>query len=454
MKKYLFIFIAIIMVFSFAARSALFIYAYDENANDSGNNQIYNTSPDQGALPQASETDFRSVYESMKSKYSSLLLEASGNDIACFWDMITMRALGLDSNVDVDFYLLDYDEMSSQVLGKVLVTMVNNNFDVNAKVYNSDCSVIDLLNSYIYNGEFTQSGVSGITMATEQVWVMLGYVLSNSYLNEYTWDYLLSQQNPDGGFGYGSWSDISTSLWVKTLIMLADKQDELSDCIDAIDGYIADNVAVSKITFDTNSLASIVSYCVFDSTRCDELLGYIIESCYHTDGYFTWGGYDGENSFATQAGAQMIGEYFNGSVYRDLMNSYSPGSNDSEDEQEETKVVYVTNNTTNNNDNDNSVNETNNRSTRNQTINNYYQQADPVVVTNTITKEIVKEIEIPATEITLNSDPITNVTPTITLNIPNYRLEIRIFLGILALIAISYSFGTFFNIMGGTKNEK
>ena len=111
------------------------------------------------------------------------------------------------------------------------------------------------------------------------------------------------------------------------------------------------------------------------------------------------------------------------------------------------KIIYVTNNT------DNSQKETTNRSTKNQTINNYYQQADPVVVTNTITKEIVKDIEIPANEITVNSNPVSNVQPTITLNIPDYRMEIRIFLGIMALAAVTYSFSTFTKVFGGVKDE-
>jgi len=207
-----------------------------------------------------------------------------------------------------------------------------------------------------------------------------------------------------------------------------------------------------KSSYDTNSLASIVSYKVFNGENCDKILDYIFDNCYDDSGYFTWGGQDGENTFATQAGAQMIGEYFNGSVYSALLEGYSPTLSDNNSDSDDDKVIYVTNNTTNTTDN--SKNETNNRSTKNQTINNYYQQVDPVVVTNTITKEIVKDIEIPANEIKVNSNPVSNVQPTITLNIPDYRMELRIFVGILALIAVSYSFSTFYKVLGGYKNEK
>ena len=443
MKKYLSHFMALILVLSLILQMSLCVFAESNaaSARSSGVKTVFYNS---------SEADADSVYQQMIKKYSDISLSASGNDIACFWEMITRRALGLNSVVDVDFSALDYDEMTSQGLGKVLVTMVNNNFDVNTKVVDSEKSVIDVLNSYLVNGEFTKSGNSGVTMASEQVWVMFGYVLSGSELDDSAWDYLLSQQNADGGFGYGSWSDVSTSLWVKTLIELAGKQSEFSECMQLIDDYVDNNMDYIKQSYDTNSLASVVSYNVFDSKECDDLLSYIIDTCYDPEGYFTWGEYEGENSFATQAGAQMIGEYFNGSVYADLFDSYSPdsGEGNGKEDNDGEKIIYVTNNT------DNSQKETTNRSTKNQTINNYYQQADPVVVTNTITKEIVKDIEIPANEITVNSNPVSNVQPTITLNIPDYRMEIRIFLGIMALAAVTYSFSTFTKVFGGVKDEK
>ncbi|MBQ4538934.1 MAG: hypothetical protein II995_04930 [Oscillospiraceae bacterium] len=447
MKKYLSHFMALILVLSLILQMSICVLA--ENST----NNTYAASPSIETAYYSSadtDTDADSVFQKMVKKYSEVSLSASGSDITCFWDMITKRALGLKSVVDVDFYSLDYDEMTPQGLGKVLVTMVNNNFGVDTKVVDSQKSVIDILNSYLLNGEFTKSGNSGVTMASEQVWVMFGYVLSGSGLDDSAWDYMLSQQNTDGGFGYGTWSDVSTSLWVKTLIELAGKDNEFSEYLQSIDDYVENNMDYIKQSYDTNSLASIVSYNVFDSKDCDDLLEYIIDTCYDPEGYFTWGEYEGENSFATQAGAQMIGEYFNGSVYSDLFEGYSPVSDEESDkkENEDEKVIYVTNNT------DNSQKETNNRSTKNQTINNYYQQADPVVVTNTITKEIVKDIEIPANEITVNSNPISNVQPTITLNIPDYRIEIRIFLGIMALAAITYSFSTFFKVFGGANDEK
>ncbi len=436
--------LAVILCVNFSA----FAYA-DDTSNADTAYQITDTISDDTPLSSNYDTDSRTstssadieeAFDKMSEIYSSEnLANSSESDITVFWDMLAKKSLGLNSKVTVDFYSLDYSSMSSQVLAKVLITMKNNNFDTNSKVVNNSYTLAEYLQSCCINGEYCVSGSANSTMATEQVWVMLALSITHNDIPQEAWDYLFSMQNDDGGFGWGTWSDIGTTAWVLSLIELEDVSASYTTEISNMESYINSSLNSVISSKDTSSLSAYISCEILRGNNTEELILKLLDIGYNQSGYFTWGDSSDVNAYSTSTCTQALGEYFTGSVFTSLKQKNSSEESTSEnitiDDLEawgdDLKQEILNSYTPSSNYHDSSKNET----ITYETINNYANNSEPNAVTKQITKEIIRE-----TPAASNSTIVVNAQPVTVL--PDYRAELRIFLALLGIYVISYAVNT------------
>ncbi len=247
---------------------------------------------------------FTEAYEDMVAVYKALELKnENDSDIDMFWDMLAKQALGLNSYIPIDFNEMDYST-DSQRLAKILIAMLNNGFDITTKV-SSEGSILDVIDNRNSAGHFSDSPV-----ATEQVWVIMALLLADQEVDLDVWDALIAMQNSDGGFGYGSWSDIATTSWVLSVLEMGGVENDT--CVEKAKAYIQSNLDNAKAINDSSSISAYISYLVLSKQDTGDLVEFLIDNAYRDSG-FLWGA--DPNSFATSTCSQMLGELNNGSVY-------------------------------------------------------------------------------------------------------------------------------------------
>lgn len=245
-------------------------------------------------------------------------------------EVMTYASLGLDaSQKKLGEYVVSDDYASS--VAKTVIALTLHGDD--PRNYNN-VNYVDMLESYVHdNGAFDKNNDS--TFANYQVYGVYALYVVHSSKTELAADYLAQLASSTGAFGsaYGESSDITG--WVVealTLVNQAKYQTTIDNAIAYLqahqnsdagydDGYGVNVntqacVLMGLFTYNADGVKGN-TYNQGNNNPYDVVLNY-----QNSDGSFWYNQAGEDNYYATLQGAQVVGYYANGSVYKTAFNMY------------------------------------------------------------------------------------------------------------------------------------
>ncbi|MCQ2402005.1 MAG: DUF4430 domain-containing protein [Lachnospiraceae bacterium] len=259
------------------------------------------------------------VYNDMKTRFTAAgCANGSTTDITSFWNMLAMKALGIPGNTGTKFEDVNYSGLTSQVLAKFIIAMVNDGKD--PTLYGEKNSegtvtknVIELLKSK-YNSETGAYGGS----VYEQPFAMYALSIVGEEAGEKAGTYYAEKQNADGIIS-DSWGiDMDTTAWAITGCHVAGVTYPNED--EAL-SYMAEHTA----DMNANTLGCYLDCLSYLGQLTEEKLsGMVNDPAMYSasEKSFLYGGT--ANDFATVQATVPLGEFYNEPVYKAYKNDYTP----------------------------------------------------------------------------------------------------------------------------------
>lgn len=271
-------------------------------------------------------------------------------------EVIAYEALGLESDSLPMEYVVNIEYAST--IAKTVIALILHGDD--PRNYEGVNYVEMLENCVQDNGAFDKT--NSTTYANYQVYGVYALYAIGSEKAELAADYLVSLADSNHAWGYGSDSSCDLTGWVIEALSLVNKtkyQSTIENAItyiqskqeasggynDAISEYYTANantqacVLMGLLTYDADGVKSD-KYNKGENNPYDFLLTY-----QNNDGSFWYGSAGVDNYFATIQGAQAIGYYYQGSVYKTAYVNYdkllNPSVEKDDPVQEESKSEPV-----------------------------------------------------------------------------------------------------------------
>lgn len=301
MKKFLSVVLVLMLATTFiVCADGIQNWGYSESVCEFVYSSVYADGEMSGNTPQET-IEYEEALNKMKDVYKNKnLVSETENDVSCFWDMLAKSALNGITDIGIDYNDFNYTEMSAQRQAKLLITAVNNkDFEKAAEI------AAVLKNSQLDDGSFNNTsitdanGIPYAVFATEQVWAVIAMEIADEdYNSNKAFEYIESCRNADGGYGYGSWSDVGTTSWIITAYQLAGKEIPQT----AIDFVLNQWQSLVDMN-DSSSMSAYISTKLADEQMMNNMLAS------YSDGYFIWGDYIEINEYSTGTCSQALADY-------------------------------------------------------------------------------------------------------------------------------------------------